>query len=127
MDKTIDTLLHFAVNNGSKEVVKYLIEKGIAKNCRTAGNNPLQLAIQKKDIEKVKILAEAGAWVHAKDKKSNTALHYAVKFGTLEIVKYLVGFTDLNYVNLDGHTALYLAINQKKKKNRNCEISIFPV
>uniref|UniRef100_A0A8D8JCP8 Ankyrin repeat protein RF_0381 n=1 Tax=Culex pipiens TaxID=7175 RepID=A0A8D8JCP8_CULPI len=114
MDKTIDTLLHFAVNYGSKEVVKYLIEKGIAKNCRTAGNNPLQLAIQKKDIEKVKILAEAGAWVHVKDKKSDTALHYAVKFGTLEIVKYLVGFTDLNYVNLDGHTALHLAIKQKK-------------
>lgn len=109
-----DTLLHFAVNHGSKEVVKYLIKKGIAKNCRTAGNNPLQLAIQKKDIEKVKILAEAGSWVHAKDKKSNTALHYAVKYGTLEIVKYFVGFADLNSVNLDGHTALYLAINQKK-------------
>jgi len=62
---TNNTALHWAASFGSKEVVAQLIEKGAEANAVNAdGCSPLHDAAQRKDLDIVKVLLNAGADPH---------------------------------------------------------------
>ncbi|PSJ63084.1 ankyrin repeat domain-containing protein [Pseudaminobacter soli (ex Li et al. 2025)] len=60
-------------------------------------------------------LLDRGASVFARDRVSNTALHYAAESGHKELVGLLLDRgAEINHANLDGSTALALAIARQR-------------
>ncbi|QSZ30957.1 hypothetical protein DSL72_000516 [Monilinia vaccinii-corymbosi] len=104
-DEYGQTPLMEAVLSGSYEAVKKLVEKrGALKHplvCNNDGRTPFHLAAQ---------VANEG--IDAKDKKGQTPLMEAVLSRNNKAVKILVGRddVDISQVDEDGHTSLWLAI-----------------
>jgi serine/threonine-protein phosphatase 6 regulatory ankyrin repeat subunit B len=71
-----------AIEKGSSDTVKMIIEAGANVNVRDHnGNTPLKLAVKYNNIDIVKILIEAGADVNTEDNEGNTDYFYAVNNG----------------------------------------------
>ena len=69
------------------------------------GQTPLGVAVMQNNLEMVKLLIQtAPEYVNAQDKSGNTAMHYAVAKGNVEIVAALrtVEGIDLNIFNNAG-------------------------
>lgn len=65
--------------------------KKTAKKSALFGYTPLMLAVQgDENIECVKLLVEAGADVHVKDRYGHTLLHIAAMSKSNEVLRYLV-------------------------------------
>ena len=63
-----NTALHFASNNGSQEVIKYLLVHGAKINqVNSQGNTALHLAIQNGDLHAAHILLQKGADINLKN------------------------------------------------------------
>jgi ankyrin repeat protein len=73
-------------------------------------------AVEKNDVEWVRMLINAGADLNAKDNDGGmTALHWAAKRGKFDIVKALINAgADLNAQNGCGSTALHWAADYGK-------------
>lgn len=104
------------------EVLKKLVELGAVVNVKAAnGHTPLMEAVLFGDPEYIKILAEAGANVNAKNENQDgaTALMFATRKGKTEAIEKLVEFgADINAKDNNGSTALMYAdgnINAIKK------------
>jgi ankyrin repeat protein len=78
--KVGDPPLHRAAEGGYTDALKAMLSAGANPNARNSDNQtPLMLAaISGGDVEVTIALLEANADVAARDKKGNTALHYAV-------------------------------------------------
>lgn len=71
-----NTTLHGAL--GSRDMVCQLIDAGADINAKSRrGSTVLILAVQRNDLEMVKLLADAGADLTIADSEGNTALSYA--------------------------------------------------
>jgi ankyrin repeat protein len=67
-----------------------------------------RVKIAKPQPESVKLLIEEGANVNAKDKRGETPLHEATKYGRLELVELIIkNGANVNVKNRDGQTSLY--------------------
>jgi ankyrin repeat protein len=94
--KTMDSLLIFAIKNGeSPAVIKDLIEKGASvKNAiepnNSSQNTALITAVIKGDLPLVETLLEQGASVDAENLQGRTALLFAAAYGSPEMVKTLL-------------------------------------
>ena len=108
-----DTSLIYAAAKGKLSCVKKLIAAGADVNNRSAGPvSPLIRAVREEKVECVKELLKAGADVNAAD-TGDTALLVACQSGNETNVKLLIEYgADVNAENLDGMTALYLAVTQ---------------
>ncbi len=92
------TALSCAVQMGRLDVVKFLLEKGANVNGTgwSKENSPItwcsELIEEKREmiLPMVRLLLDAGANVHSRDKKGNTLLHIAAKWGHFELIKELV-------------------------------------
>ncbi len=78
--------LIYAIYNGHKEIVQFLLDKGIDPNMADKENNLtalMRVAITKSERQAdiVKLLLKAGADVNFKDDEGKTALWYATKNG----------------------------------------------
>jgi len=115
--------IHFAGWNGSKEVMKTLLDNGADINKRVIGSekgNPdaLNIAVSNNQFPQVKYLIELGASV---DKKyfdnDNNILSFAVETKNIEMVQYLISKgADVNYVNPKGHRIIDFAKGYQMKK-----------
>ena len=114
------TALMYAVINGNKEQILYLIEKGADIN---AGNRnditPLMYAVINENNELVQFLIEKGADINAKDENNMTALMYAAENGEKKIVQLLIkeDDVDVNTKSHNGKTALMYAVMNGNKKS----------
>ena len=113
---TVDglTALHYAAQNGSLDIIKFLVEHGadISAQDYEQSRSVIHFAAENGDIECIKYLTEHGADLQDKDANGATAFHYAVMANNLEAVKYFVT-KKLDYTAKDyrGWTAMHYAAN----------------
>lgn len=122
------TPLHLAIvseHNKKNYYTTQLIESGRVdvNKITSEGNSPLILAITRCNPSIISLLIEKKAKVNYQDKKSNTALHYAVECFTenptwyLQIIALLLkAGADMNIKNTSGISALE---NAFKSDNQN--------
>mmetsp|Transcript_39515 Transcript_39515/g.40270 ORF Transcript_39515/g.40270 Transcript_39515/m.40270 type:complete len:416 (+) Transcript_39515:190-1437(+) len=108
------TALHMAVMEGSDEIVRVLLQYNpdIENMENMCGISPLQLAAREGQMSVLKQLLLRRAIVNSGDKVLyNTPLMYSAMRGNTGIVRCLLGcMCDLDAVNVDGNSALMLAI-----------------
>jgi ankyrin repeat protein len=111
------SVLMFAVNNGYKDIVNLLIEKGADINIQAKnGFNALMTAIQGKTTNHTDIakkLININANLELKNKKGNTSLMIAIDESKTEIANMIIK-KNTNVINIqsdnDGYTPLMNAI-----------------
>jgi ankyrin repeat protein/L-ascorbate metabolism protein UlaG (beta-lactamase superfamily) len=107
-----DTLLHFAVGAGRKEIVEFLLSRGLdleAKN--DIGQTALLYAAYGGHLELVSFMIEKGACFQYQDQRGMSPLHFAAREGKKDVVSLLVKKGASPAVkNRDGRTPVELAI-----------------
>ena len=106
-----DTVLHTAsmLNVGSN-TFSILINGGADIDARNKeGVTPLAIAVQKNDLETVKLLTAAGADIHTQDTNGNSPLSIALA-GSSEMLEAVVNETNAGFTDSNGNTPLHLAL-----------------
>ena len=89
-DSFVETPLHFATENGQKEVAIILIDKGADFNAKAKWDRtPLHGAAKTGRSALAKILTEAGADLNTKDFENKTPLDEAIKYDYSEVAELL--------------------------------------
>ncbi|RFU75577.1 ankyrin repeat [Trichoderma arundinaceum] len=124
LDKSSRTPLHLAIEHGSAETVKLLLEAGANVNIASVnGATPLHVALgakggpQSKLDEVIEILLAASADPNAASLDGTTPLHLAAEHGANSTVHMLLEVgADANAISQDGTTPLHrAAINSKAR------------
>jgi ankyrin repeat protein len=119
--KTGDTALHYAAKKGPKAQIllqRLLMHPGIDMDCKNNNKEaPINLAVEVKDANAVKLLAEAGADVDARPSKEEvTALHWATLQSLEELMDLLIEKgCNVNAQSQHGMTALHVAAEKGYK------------
>ena len=89
-DSYLETPLHFAAENGQKEVAQILIDKSADVNAKAKWDRtPLHGAAKTGRSEIVKLLIETGADLNPKDFENKTPLNEAIKYKHSEVADIL--------------------------------------
>ncbi|KAF7928959.1 uncharacterized protein EAE97_009801 [Botrytis byssoidea] len=132
--------LHLASIFGNANVAKWLLKRGAAINQPgTGGDTPLHLAVSRGHVEIVEELLNKGADIHKRNDASYSAILIASEKAHVEIFKklrasgaflsdvggrdnvYLVGSgVDINQLNANGCSPLYLACINQKLEHARC-------
>ena len=109
------TPLMLAAEEGTAEVVKFLLETGADPKLEIPGRTALLNAVAKpNNIETVRLLIAAGANVNARNQYGSTPLIQAANQGSTEIAKMLIdAHADVNIAGAHSKTALHQAIGFK--------------
>jgi Domain of unknown function (DUF6438)/Ankyrin repeats (3 copies) len=100
------------------DCVEDLIQTGFNVNAQAPdGDTPLLIAVQQRDLRKVRLLLDAGARVNAADGQGYSALMYAAMADKLEIVQELLARgADVNAKDKKGFTVLEMAGGQRVRQ-----------
>ena len=104
-----DISIHGAAWDGNIEAVKQHLADGVDVNAKDDeyGATSLHITAEYGYKEIVKLLIDAGAYVHEKDKNGSTPLHDAALNGQKEIAELLIDKgADVNAKNKFGDTPL---------------------
>ncbi|KAJ4287731.1 hypothetical protein N0V90_012435 [Kalmusia sp. IMI 367209] len=118
VDQEDKTPLHYAVMEGSDEMVHVLIEaqanvNAVDKDKKT----PLHYAVMKGSDEMVHMLIEAQANVNAVDKDKKTPLHYAARsYDTQKVERLIKAHVDVNAADQEDKTPLHYAAMEGSDK-----------
>ncbi len=111
-----ETALFSAATHRHETIVQLLLDRGAdidVKNCN--GETALQLAIQKEWLQIVWILLKKGAAID--DEDQGRVLHKAVMWGDDVLVVFLLEKgTDINVKNVEGQSALQVAIAKERRR-----------
>ncbi len=106
------TALSLAVSNDQPELAKKLIELGVPLEGKCGRKELFVCAITMNDLNTAKLLFEKNKeLILQKNEKNESVLIEAVKYGTTEVVKWLISQNklELNDKSEDGKTALQIA------------------
>ena len=106
-----DTILHTAAMQAvGASVFSLLISAGADIDARNKeGVTPLAIAVQKNDLETVRLLTAAGANIHTQDTNGNSPL--AVAFASSEeMLEAIVNYNNAGQQDSEGNTPLHLAL-----------------
>lgn len=104
--------LHYAVQNGHREIVASLLESAQPADVNRAergdGNTPLMYAVERGDLPVVELLLQAGASLAPIRKDGSTLLLLAAGHGHLDIAKRVLHFVPglIDQARHDGRTAV---------------------
>ena len=106
-----DTVLHTAsMLNVGANTFGILIDGGADIDARNKeGVTPLAIAVQKNDLETVKLLTAAGADIHTQDTNGNSPLSIALA-GSAEMLEAVVNEKNAGLTDSNGNTPLHLAL-----------------
>jgi len=107
-----------ACKNNQLSVVRLLVTKKLDLNYRdNFGKTALVYAGLKGNIDIIRLLVDAGADASICDDFSNSLLHHVVVSGNKEAIKNVLklGCIDINARNMDGSTALLMAVDKFDK------------
>lgn len=111
------TPLTLSVYLGQEEVVRWLLQSGVAVDTRDrAGNTALMGAVFKGNLGMVKLLLDAGAEVNAANSQGSTPLAFAATYSSGEVVGLLLEHgarTDLR--DAGGKSPLDHAISKRNR------------
>lgn len=119
VNKTVNGInpIHKSIIQRKTEILRLLLSgKAPNINIQIVSNEstPLHLAIEKCDLEVVKILIHHGSDTTLKNRHGDTALHVAAKIGFAESFRLLVEHgANVSLMNNKGETALDIACRQK--------------
>ncbi|XP_062594933.1 ankyrin-1-like [Saccostrea cucullata] len=106
-DENESTPLVLACRFGVSSDVEYLIEKGASLHLGSP-QFPLIAAVMGKNVKTVEFLLQNNVNVNKSNEKEKTALYYAAKLGSLDIVKLLVEHgAQVNKTDEDRKSPLY--------------------
>jgi ankyrin repeat protein len=93
------SILSSVIGVGDIELAKKLIRKGARVNFKnTRWTHPLLMAINRDNLEIVKLLISSRASLDAKDGNGDTALDYAKKYAGKDLMRFLLKNNVLNKV-----------------------------
>ncbi len=100
-----------AASGGHKEVIEYLLSKGVDANSKnSSGQNAVTYTAYAGNLEITKLLVSKGAKIVFTDRQGMSPLHFAAQQGHLPVVEFLVSKgAPLTGKNRGGRTPLYLA------------------
>jgi ankyrin repeat protein len=112
-------ILYIPINRGLNDLLKILLEENkhqigvpIVDIYDSYNKIPLHYAINRKNIDAVKLLLEYGSNVNYKDKDGLNALHMAVYARSYDICKLVINHgVNINSICDTGETALHIACN----------------
>lgn len=118
--ETGDTLLHQAVANGSKRIVKLCLRHGIDINVRNKEGRTCLHSITTKAFPGQDQLADylmrKGASIQIQDEGGNTPLMEAAANGLVGLIDVFSPYADLEVRDLEGNTALHIAALEDHSK-----------
>ena len=109
------TALHYAVYHNSLDAVKFLIYRDASTFIITKDDHQLAIhfaiIFKREDIffYLMKIMKNYKHYKNALDSRGNTLLHYAGRYGSKEMVKFLLQIIPKDKKNSFGRTALHHA------------------
>ena len=109
------TALHYSANNGSYELVKFFGDMGTDINLKTdVGQNCLHIAAERGHLNLCKIFVNKHKFnVKISDYDRCTALHYATRNGSYELIKFFTDSgTDINLKTKNGLNCLHIAAKE---------------
>ena len=116
-DEAGNTPLHMAYQNGSTNMVRYLVEE---EKCdfnvvNNKGELPLHLACKHEYDKEIVQLVSVGCDVNRQDEGGNTPLHMTCQNGNTDMVQYLVEEKkcDVNVANNKGELPLHLTCQHR--------------
>lgn len=117
-----EQVLHVASSQGSLEVVKLLLDRGVDVNMTATTytkhrDTALMSAAVTNQVEIARLLLDSGARVDAVTSNGWSALHYAATYGNVSMIKLLADHgADINREGARGWRPLTLAITTKDKE-----------
>ena len=127
LGKNSETLLHVAVRQERKEIVRMLLEaKAKPDEPLKDGVTPLMMAVKNDNADYIPLIMAHGITLTKKDNQGNTVFHHAAKNNSLASAKYLLrridvmkGITQEHQLykdeNNDCHTPYYVAVNNRNE------------
>ena len=115
------TPLHYACLYNNIDNVCYLLENNADIDAKTMrGLSPIMFAcIYNEDNSIVLHLLKNGCNVNSKDENKNYPIHYAARYGSLELIHILIeNNANINVYNLELNLPLHYAFQNKRKDVR---------
>ena len=109
MTETIhgSSILHFAVNGGNLDILKFIIDASPVLLFKTNyfGETPLHWASKFGPSDVVELLLQNGACPERPDNEGNTALHWAAEYDNIDAAKLLLSYeSPVQQKNEEGQT-----------------------
>lgn len=114
---TGDTFLTYATMLGRYNLMTSILAKGSDPDLvNDLGYRPMQIAIERKDLNSVQILKNYNANIAFQDRVGNNYLIHSAMVNSFELVEFFTNFIDVNSCNQGGLNAISFA--QANKNNR---------
>lgn len=119
-----ETPLFLASFHNNTEIMKMLIDNGADIHCKNKyGHTALYSTVYFNSFEAFHILVNLGVDTNQRDNDGNTILHKAIRRNSVDMLKKICSYTDMDIQNKNGETALHMAISLGYRECAICLIN----
>lgn len=117
VDKSGNTIAHFIAENNFSKLISLLQKRQPELIVKTNNfkRSPLHVAILNRKIETVRELVQIPELLEIADEDGRKPIHYAARYGNLEMLKIFANYLDLNVTDQSLKTPLHYAAETGNK------------